>query len=88
MDRLTCKNCKYFHLHYTLDQRRATPLDCGHCSYPRLKKRRPSEAACVHYTEPLLPKDLPDRKSVLDFLTVDMLKHILELALPPEIEDL
>lgn len=82
-----CKNCAHFHLHYILDEHRATALDCGHCSYPRQKKRRPSDAACVHYTETLLPKDLPDRKRVLDFLTVDMLKHIMELALPPEVED-
>ena len=87
MENLTCRQCEHFHIHYILDKHRATPLDCGHCSYPRLKKRRPSEAACIHYSENLMSKDLPDRTGVLDFLTVEMLEYIMGLALPPEVED-
>ena len=88
MEQLTCRGCQHFHLHYVLDQHHATPLNCGHCSYPRLKKRRPTEPVCMHYTEQIDPKKLPDREKVLSFLTVEMLEHIMRLALPPEVEEL
>lgn len=86
METTICRNCEHFHLHYTLDQYQATPLDCGHCSYPRLKKRRPSAPACVHYAKQKAPKELPDREKVLSFLTVDLLEYILGLELPPEVD--
>ena len=88
MKELLCKDCEHFHIHYILDKHRATALDCGHCSFPRLKKRRPSQPACVHYSERALSKDFPDREEVLNFLTVDMLKYIMGFALPPEVDEI
>lgn len=31
-----CVNCRYFHRHYLVD---GSPLECGHCTEPRLKYR-------------------------------------------------
>ena len=32
-----CANCRFFLRHYLVDGR---PLECGHCTYPRLKDRK------------------------------------------------
>ena len=80
-----CKNCVHFHQHYVLDSHRATAINDGHCSYPRLKSRKPNKPACEHFALPTTPADLPNRKEVIDYLTKDTLRHILELVLPPEI---
>lgn len=88
MDTATCKNCVHFYQHYTLTQSRATPIDCGHCAFPRLKKRRPGTPACVHFSLRSSEGMLPDRTAVRDFLTVDILEYIKNLELPPEVEEI
>ena len=87
MDDQTCKTCAHFHQHYTLEPSRCSPIPCGHCSFPRLKHRKPHTTACKHYLQADI-KSLPDREKVLAFLTVDMLQHIMQLSLPPIVEDL
>lgn len=79
----TCKHCKYFYQHYVVDDMRRTPVNCGHCSKPRLKHRRPNTRACGNFREREGDVPLPDRPRVIDFLTVDMLEYILSLKLPP-----
>ena len=41
-----CKTCVHYFRHYILDRQRCTPIDCGHCGYPRIKHREPNHRAC------------------------------------------
>ena len=79
-----CKNCEHFQQHYVIDDQNYFTVHCGHCTYPRTKNRKPQTKACQYFTQRTIPPRLPDRKSVVHFLTTKMLQHILELPLPPE----
>lgn len=85
MNTPTCKTCKHFTQHYTLDEQTCMPVDCGHCCYPRLKKRVPDTPACANY-ELCEKAKLPDRDGVIHYLATKLLDHILSLELPPELE--
>lgn len=46
-----CINCKHFHRHYVLGSwhhGRYTPIDCGHCVFPRMKERKAYDT-CEHF---------------------------------------
>ena len=86
MNDQTCKSCVHFRQHYVLDEQRGMAVGCGHCVYPRIKHRKPDGTACVHFEMRMEPLDLPDREQVVSFLTTEVLQHILDLKLPPEIE--
>ena len=81
-----CFQCTYFHQHYILDSQRCATVNCGHCTRPRIKHRKPDTPACEHFQE-CKGSDLPDRSLVIDFLTTTFLKEILKKSLPPEIKD-
>ena len=50
----TCKLCKYYIQHYRKEKRgHYDTVNCGHCKFPRLKHRNPSDIACYHYVEKL-----------------------------------
>ena len=85
MDFPNCKNCEHLHQHYVLDKQSCTAVNCGHCSYPRLKHRKPNTPACTYYLPTDHTEDLPDRAAVINYLTTEMLEHILSLELPPEV---
>ena len=87
MSEPTCKECSHFHQHYALDQYRAYALACGHCSFPGLKHRQPNKGACKHFAKRSKPPELPDREEVIHFLTKEILQHILDLEIPPELEE-
>ena len=78
-----CKSCRHFRQHYILDEQSCRSVNCGHCTQPRLKHRRPRQPACAFYA-PCDPQALPDRREVIHYLTTDFLQHILQLELPPE----
>ena len=82
-----CKNCAHYRRHYILDKQRCTPVNCGHCIYPRIKKREPNRAACEYFEYRDNRVDLPDREEVVSFLTTDFLKEVLRMALPPMVEE-
>lgn len=51
----TCADCKYFHRHYAMNMtaipcrdsiRGFVPINCGHCTYPKLKHHKPRDKAC------------------------------------------
>ena len=87
METACCKECEHFHRHYVLDTQSCTSINCGHCSYPRIKHRAPDHAACRHFCPRKDPVPLPSRERVLYFLTEEVLRHILSLQLPPEIKE-
>ena len=86
MDSMCCKVCVYFRQHYILNEQRGTTVNCGHCIYPRIKHRSPESPACGHFEKREDPLSLPDQERVIDYLTTDVLRYILDLKLPPEIE--
>ena len=48
-----CINCRHFYRHYILEREEGhigycRPIDCGHCSFPRLKERRAYDT-CEHF---------------------------------------
>ena len=87
MENPICKQCAHFHQHYVVDTQRCAAVNCGHCFYPRPKKRTPITPACTYFTPREMPPSLPDRQEVINFLTKDLLQHILELELPPEVTE-
>lgn len=84
MNPSTCRNCTHFHQHYVIDDQCACPVNCGHCNYPRLKERTPDTPSCKHFSPKTAPDSLPDRAGIIQFLTVEVVKRIMELPLPPE----
>lgn len=43
-----CLNCKHFHQHYNKVGSVMLALDCGHCSFPRIKFRNVTET-CTNF---------------------------------------
>ena len=86
MSEATCQNCVHFRQHYVLDAKSAMKTECGHCVFPRIKQRRPRQAACVHFMERTEEQELPDRRGIIHFLTTDVMQYILGFDLPPEIK--
>lgn len=82
-----CKNCAHYRRHYVLEKERCSPINCGHCTHCRIKKRKPDRAACEHFEFRDNSADLPDRQEVISFLTTDFLREILKKPLPPELGD-
>ena len=80
----TCKTCKNFHHHYTLSEGRIMRVFCGHCTYPKVKRKRPFDKACENYT--YAP---PDEDSFADrkYLTKEMIRYLFEMECLPPIED-
>ena len=80
MEENRCKNCKHFLQHYIMDEGSCAAVNCGHCTVPRLKTRKPDAPACVHYVRRETPA--PANRH---FLTAELLRWIQTLELPPEI---
>lgn len=87
MDTPTCKTCTHFRQHFVLTDVRGAAVMCGHCVFPRLKHTRPDKEACPHYEEQDKEKPFPCRQETYRYLTTTVLEKILELELPPEIEE-
>ena len=43
-----CSNCKHFYQHYVLTEHGYLATNAGHCCYPRLKDRKPTDY-CDHW---------------------------------------
>ena len=57
MEEKTCGTCKYFAQHYRKWGKGYHEVDCGHCKYPRIKKRTKDQTCpCLLYTSPS-PRD-------------------------------
>ena len=86
METQICKNCTHFRQHYTVDAEHYSALNCGHCTWPRIKHRKPDSKACEHFVLQTEPPLLPNRRSVVHFLHTRFLEYIMEMPLPPERE--
>ena len=84
MENPTCKTCAYFHQHYGISGGRIFRIHCGHCTYPKLRHKRPSTNACQYYA-----LGLPDENDSVskEYLCKALLHHCLSLQILPPIED-
>ena len=86
MDKEICRNCVHYRRHYTLDKECCMAVNCGHCTYARIKHRKPDTPAC-DYFKAQIHAELPNREETIYFLTTEFLKRILEKPLPPMIKE-
>ena len=80
-----CQNCSNFRQHYTFDNRRIFRVYCGHCVYPKVKKRLPDAEICQHFV-PADQNQLPFVSK--EYLSKELLQYLLNLDLLPQIENL
>ena len=85
MNQNTCNTCVHYRQHYALDQGKIFRVYCGHCTYQKVKTKRPDSKACENY----MPSD-PDEKAFVtrEYLSKVLLEYMLKLELLPEIHDI
>lgn len=47
----TCKDCKYFVLHYTMLSDSYVPAGMGHCTFMRLRMRKSNAKKCESFVD-------------------------------------
>lgn len=84
MSNESCKACKHFHQHYSLKDGILTQVYCGHCTFPRVKHKRPYSKTCAHFTP-----GVPDEEMYASrkYLTREMIKHLFEMEFFPLAKD-
>lgn len=85
MDNNFCDTCAHYRQHYTFDQRKIFRVYCGHCTYPKVKRKRPDSKACDNY---LLSKAAEKPFVTREYLSKALLEYMLGLELLPEIYDI
>lgn len=80
----TCQSCKYYRQHYAISDGRIFRVFCGHCTFGRVKTKRPYMAACENYiyTEPS-ENGFVNK----EYLSKALLLRVLNMDLLPQIED-
>ena len=74
-----CGACRHFHQHYVMDSQSCMKVCCGHCSYPRLKSRKPDTPACGNFAPG--ERELPDvlaKQFEIDPETVTMETNLID----------
>ena len=82
MDNHSCDTCAYYRQHYTLDHRKIFRVYCGHCTYQKVKTKRPDSKACNNY---LLSESAEKSFVTKEYLSKTLLEYMLGLELLPEI---
>jgi len=85
MDNHSCKTCAYYRQHYALDQRKIFRVYCGHCTYQKVKTKKPDAKACEHY---LLSEAVEKGFATKEYLSKSLLEYMLKLELLPEIYEI
>ncbi|MBR2889178.1 MAG: hypothetical protein IKC09_02745 [Oscillospiraceae bacterium] len=85
MDQEICQNCANYHRHYTFIENRIIRVYCGHCGFPKIKRRMPDAPACQHYIQGQSDRHLFASK---EYLSKALIQYITEMELLPEILDM
>ena len=85
MDNNFCKTCAHYRQHYTFDRRKIFRVYCGHCTYRKVKTKRPDTKACEHY---LLSETAEKAFATKEYLSKALLEYMLKLELLPEIYEI
>ncbi len=85
MNQNTCKTCVNYRQHYAFNQRKIFQVYCGHCTYPKVKTKRPDAKACENYMQ-----STPDQDAFVtkEYLSKALLEYVLKLELLPKIHDI
>ena len=79
-----CKDCQHYLQHYTLDERKIFRVYCGHCTFPRARRKQPDAKACENF----VPSPSPEKAFVSkEYLSKELLRYMLSLDLLPEIDN-
>ena len=80
MEGETCSHCGHYCRHYIVEEQGCWAINCGHCTYPRLKNRKPDAPICANYVRREM--QIPVHKG---YLTAQLVRWIQSLEYPPEI---
>ena len=80
-----CNTCAHYRQHYALDDRRIFRVYCGHCTFLKVKRRKPDTEACEHYI-PSAPDETAFASK--EYLSKELLSYVLGLEILPEIRDM
>ncbi len=79
-----CNNCQHYLQHYTFDKHRIFRIYCGHCTFSRVRRKRPDTKACENY----IPGSAQEEAFVSkEYLSKELLQYMLSLELLPDIEN-
>jgi len=83
MKESSCKNCTHYRQHYTFDKRRIFQVYCGHCTFPKIRRKLPDADICENFAI----AD-PDESAFVskEYLSKELLRYLLNLELLPKIE--
>ncbi len=85
MDAGFCNTCVHFRQHYTLNNGKIFRVYCGHCTYGKVRTKRPDAKACENY---ILSESATNAFVLREYLSKALLEYMLKLELLPEIDDL
>ena len=85
MNNTFCNTCAHFRQHYTFNRRKIFRVNCGHCTYQKVKTKRPDSKACDGY---LLSASMENSFATKEYLSKELLEYMLRLELLPEIYDI
>ena len=85
MDNTFCKTCAHYRQHYTFDQRKIFRVYCGHCTFQKIRTKRPDSKACEHYSQAEAAEKAFVSK---EYLSKALLEYMLDLELLPEIHEI
>ncbi len=80
----TCATCKHFHQHYSLKDGILTRVYCGHCTFPRVKHKRPCNKTCPHYVRGTADEEIYATKK---YLTREMIRQLFNMEFFPFAKD-
>lgn len=84
MDKAFCKNCAYFRQHFTFDKRKIFRVYCGHCTFEKVRNKKPDATICENFVF-----KNPDEDSFVskEYLSKELLQYFMRLELLPQIMD-
>jgi len=81
MEEQICGQCRYFIQHYGLSREGVLyKINCGHCIKGRPKTKKPDRKGCEDFTM----QEEKTKYVTKEYLTVSLLRRVLEMELLPE----
>ena len=85
MEQNICNTCVHYQQHYALDQHGIFRVYCGHCTYLKVRARKPDSKICESYIKTEHYEQMFVRK---EYLSKVLLERVLNMELLPEIGDM
>ena len=79
-----CKDCVHYLQHYALDKRKIFRVYCGHCTYRRIRNKRPDAIGCENYS---FAESREEAFASKEYLSKALLEHLCSLELLPPVEN-